>query len=95
MGYLGCGHRNMSKKEIIVCILGAGFRVISGLEDLLAAAEEEREKTFSWNLAAMTDRHNAMRDSGTTCTDNLQRIHRQFDPDGSKAVERLLKSYKE
>ena len=50
---------------------------------------------FSWKLAEMTERHNAIRDSGTTSTDVLGKIHRIYDPGHKKSLERLLKSYSE
>lgn len=57
------------------------------------APEKPKISHFSWQLAEMTDRHNAIRDSGTTCTDNLRNILRESDPDHSKALARLKKTF--
>jgi len=55
--------------------------------------EKPRAKNFSWALAAATDRRKVL--EGVDVTRRLAAIHRRYDPDGHRAMARLLKSYSE
>ncbi|KKQ51750.1 MAG: hypothetical protein US70_C0013G0001 [Parcubacteria group bacterium GW2011_GWD2_38_11] len=55
--------------------------------------EKSKVSHFSWTLAAMTDRHRALK--GVDVVGRLAAIHRKYDPDGHRAMARLLKSYNE
>ncbi|HBI33586.1 MAG TPA: hypothetical protein DEA43_00500 [Candidatus Moranbacteria bacterium] len=53
--------------------------------------ERPRATRFSWALAAMTDRRRALK--GVDVVGRLAAIHRKYDPDGHRAMTRLLRAY--
>lgn len=55
--------------------------------------EKSRVRHFSWALADITDRHKAL--EGVDVIKRLAAIHRKYDPDGHRAMARLLKSFNE
>lgn len=48
---------------------------------------------FSWQLAKITERQKKLK--GVDVVGRLAAIHRKYDPDGHRAIARLLKSYNE
>lgn len=50
-------------------------------------------RTFSWQLAEISDRHNEMQDGEVTSTDILHKIHCKYDPGHKKALARLRREW--